>query len=281
MKKKLAILIGAISLFNVNTFASEQGYITKAEIEAVGKEPYSINYKYQQDYLNGNPIPESAVYYEKMVTKSELEEAGKEPDSVDEKYRTDYFANNLIPLSAVHYKNAETTKAQQNYILNWNGEYKNNDRIIKVSQNGTKVTVTVINKAKTRTTYNTFDALTEQLRIGSQYDKNSWEYKKATQNNIFNNLYGNAKTVTTPEKTLFTSTGTLDTANNVVWLYPGKNYQVKLSFTVSNQIDLGDFIAVYKNLSITDNTSKLGKNPFEPNGLSISGYYDATTNKYK
>lgn len=281
MKKKFAILITAISLFNLTVFASEQGYITKAEVEASGKTPYSVNYKYQQDYLNGKPIPESAVYYEKMVTKSELEAAGKAPDSVDEKYRFDYFENRLIPASAIHYKKAQTSKPKGNYILNWNGEYKSGNRIVKVNQNGTKVTVTVINKATTKTTVNPFNAFSEQLKIGAKYNSNSVEFKKATQNNILNNLYGNAKTVTIPEKTLFTATGTLDTNNNVVWLYPGKNYQVKLSFTVKDQIDWGKYITVYKDLNITDNTSKLGKNPFEPNGLSLSGKYDAVTDKYK
>ncbi len=281
MKKKFAVLFTSILIFSsANVFADESGYITKEQIEAAGKSPYSINYKYQQDYLEGKPVPESAVYYEKMVNKSSLEEAGKAPDSVDEKYREDYFADKLIPESAIHYKQ----KIPQNQpsgttILNWNGEYTGYNRVIKVVQDGTKFSVTITNNEKTKTSYSLTDAVRNQFRIGASYDHNSAEYERATRDNIVDNLYGNIKTTTIPAKTLFTASGTL--SDNVVWLYPGSNYQAKLTFEVISQIDYDSYIEVTKQVTITDNTNKLGKNPLEPNGESLGGTYMVTTIKYK
>ncbi len=87
--------------------------ITKAEAEASGKLPYSVDYRYQQDYLEGKDVPESALNYEKMVTKSQLEAAGKGPDSVNWRYQQDYLANKPIPESALIYKQ-KTAQASTN-----------------------------------------------------------------------------------------------------------------------------------------------------------------------
>ena len=281
MKKKFAVLFTSVLIFSsANVFADESGYITKEQIEASGKSPYSVNYKYQQDYLTGKPVPESAVYYEKMVNKSALEAEGKGPDSVDEKYREDYFADKLIPVSAIHYKQkVSQNQSSKTTILNWNGEYTGYNRIVKIVQDGTKFSVTVTNNEKTTTSYNAVNALRNQFKIGNSYDRNSAEYERATRDNIVNNLYGNIKTTTIPAKTLFTTSGTLN--NNIVWLYPGSNYQAKLAFEVVSQRNYDSYIEVTKQVTITDNTNKLGKNPFEPSGKSLEGTYMVTTIKYK
>lgn len=106
--------------------------ITKAEAEASGKLPYSVDYRYQQDYLDGKDVPESALYYEKMVTKSQLEAAGKGPDSVNWRYQEDYLADKPIPESALIYKqktsisnsanNTDTVKSNNTVDGNNNSE---------------------------------------------------------------------------------------------------------------------------------------------------------------
>ncbi|MGN1317809.1 MAG: hypothetical protein ACI4VF_02255, partial [Lachnospirales bacterium] len=105
MKKNLFMLTVVLALSSV---AVQPAFaITKAEAEASGKVPYSVQYEYQQDYLDGKDVPESALYYEKMVTKSQLEAEGKGPDSVNWRYQEDYLADKPIPESALVYKNSE------------------------------------------------------------------------------------------------------------------------------------------------------------------------------
>ncbi len=110
---------GKISTVTEQQTAAAPGekMVTKSELEAAGKGPDSVNWRYQQDYLANKPIPESALIYkqkaaapstsssgEKMVTKSQLEAAGKGPDSVNWRYQQDYLANKPIPESALIYK---------------------------------------------------------------------------------------------------------------------------------------------------------------------------------
>ena len=97
--RTLVLALSAAMVMQIPAYA-----ITKAEAEASGKLPYSVDYKYQQDYLDGKDVPESALYYEKMVTKSQLEAAGKGPDSVNWRYQEDYLADKPIPESALIYK---------------------------------------------------------------------------------------------------------------------------------------------------------------------------------
>ena len=125
MKKTVSLILGsllALSLCFSAYAATDTGerMVTKAELEAAGKGPDSVNWRYQEDYLANKPIPESMLIYksktaaaaapavsstgEKMVTKSELEAAGKGPDSVNWRYQEDYLANKPIPESALIYK---------------------------------------------------------------------------------------------------------------------------------------------------------------------------------
>ncbi|MDO4301089.1 MAG: hypothetical protein Q4D26_06825 [Clostridia bacterium] len=104
--RTLVLALSAAMVMQIPAYA-----ITKAEAEARGKVPYSVQYEYQQDYLDGKDVPESALYYEKMVTKSQLEAAGKGPDSVNWRYQEDYLADKPIPESALVYK--QQTQAQQ------------------------------------------------------------------------------------------------------------------------------------------------------------------------
>ena len=97
--KVLVLTLSAATVMQIPAYA-----VTKAELEASGKVPYSVDYRYQQDYLDGKDVPESALNYEKMVTKSQLEAAGKGPDSVNWRYQEDYLANKPIPESALIYK---------------------------------------------------------------------------------------------------------------------------------------------------------------------------------
>ncbi len=55
---------------------------------------------------------------EKMVTKSELEAAGKGPDSVNWRYQQDYLANKPIPESALIYKPKTQNKASSSSSSN-------------------------------------------------------------------------------------------------------------------------------------------------------------------
>lgn len=97
--KALIMSLSAAILMQIPAYA-----VTKAELEASGKVPYSVDYRYQQDYLDGKDIPETALNYERMVTKSQLEAAGKGPDSVNWRYQEDYLAGKPIPESALIYK---------------------------------------------------------------------------------------------------------------------------------------------------------------------------------
>lgn len=97
--KVLVLTLSAATVMQIPAYA-----VTKAELEASGKVPYSVDYRYQQDYLDGKDVPESALNYEKMVTKSQLEAAGKGPDSVNWRYQQNYLANKPIPESALIYK---------------------------------------------------------------------------------------------------------------------------------------------------------------------------------
>ena len=102
---------------------SNEKMVTKSQLEAEGRGPDSVNWRYQEDYLANKPIPESALIYkpktaaapatsgEKMVTKSQLEAAGKGPDSVNWRYQEDYLANKPIPESALIYKPKTQKKA--------------------------------------------------------------------------------------------------------------------------------------------------------------------------
>ncbi|MDO5388013.1 MAG: hypothetical protein Q4F63_02145 [Clostridia bacterium] len=114
--------------------------VTKSQLEAAGKGPDSVNWRYQEDYLANRPIPESALIYknpvetqpttnstgEKMVTKSQLEAEGKGPDSVNWRYQEDYLANKPIPESALIYK-------QKNNTFN---SVNNNDTVNENNNNG-------------------------------------------------------------------------------------------------------------------------------------------------
>jgi hypothetical protein len=129
MKKKSFLNVLAVSLCAVAVVQTPTYAITKAEAEASGKLPYSVDYQYQQDYLDGKDVPESALHYEKMVTKSQLEAEGKGPDSVNWRYQEDYLADKPIPESALIYKtnaaanNSLSSQASTNKVGIDNAKY--------------------------------------------------------------------------------------------------------------------------------------------------------------
>lgn len=236
----------SLSEIDVNYIADKKyttvtAYTTKAKIEASGRLPFSVNYKYQKDYLEGKPIPVSAVYYEKMTTKSMLEKEGKLPDEVTEPYLQDYLNNEFIPVSALRY-------------YNWTGTYYCGKKIIKIQQNNQNITATVSNAPTIGFDYGSM--FSNQLKIESNYNKGDYGYNAATTNNILNNSYD------IPEKILFKATGKIE--GTTVWLYPGQNYAVKM---VIHSDSYGNAITV------TDNVYFPNKNPFDKAGGSISGEY--------
>lgn len=44
--------------------------VTKSQLEAAGKGPDSVNWRYQEDYLADKPIPESALIYKPKTNTS-------------------------------------------------------------------------------------------------------------------------------------------------------------------------------------------------------------------
>ena len=75
MKKTISLILGsllALSLCFSAYAATETGerMVTKAELEAAGKGPDSVNWRYQEDYLANRPIPESALIYKPKASSS-------------------------------------------------------------------------------------------------------------------------------------------------------------------------------------------------------------------
>ncbi|MGN1319108.1 MAG: hypothetical protein ACI4VF_08825, partial [Lachnospirales bacterium] len=83
------------------TSSTGEKMVTKSQLEAEGKGPDSVNWRYQEDYLANKPIPESALIY-KPKTTNKSSSSSTPTQMFGDKNNAGFFDQAMSPMTDLY-----------------------------------------------------------------------------------------------------------------------------------------------------------------------------------